>query len=305
MNFADSNDDVFNRLAFLALNAILVLMVLFGLVLLVGAINFARAGGHPGFVTIVVLCACFVGGAGLALLYRTHFMARIIAAREAAIVERYPGQPWMLNPDWASGQINDPQFGRVIFLVIFIVGWVGGIAFVGFVNFNKILPELQASPGAWVAAAFFALITIMAINMAIKFASSWLRIGNGLLRLETLPGRIGGQFKAKLETRLRHRPASGLEADLTCLRRLPATGRRPAQNEEETLWWQRVTIPAAQMRLTRQGMVISVVFEIDDDLPESGETVDWKLRISSGGGAEQFLLFEWVVPIYRKPQKRF
>jgi hypothetical protein len=294
-------DDVSNKVAFVALNAILGTLVILAALLLVGAAHLVGAGCRME-ASIVSACGLFVGVAGVGLLYHLHVKAPLQAARNAELKKQFPDQPWMLNPQWAKGHIDDPQIGRVIFMIVFIIGWIGGIAFIGVVNFDQIMLELQASPSAWITAAFFTSITAGVVNVAMKVTLSWATVGNGILRLETLPGSIGGRFAAKLETRLRHRPAQGLQVDLVCLRLASRVANTSRDYDAEPIWSQTSLASPKQMRKAGQGLTIPISLQIADDLPESGSEnrdgcVEWRLRVSSIGG-DQPVLFEWPVPIY-------
>lgn len=203
--------------------------------------------------------------------------------------------PWMVRKDWASGRMVDPQVGRVIFLYGFIACWLGGIAFIGTVNFDKIVVGMSTGVVPWLAAGFLLLMTASTINLALKLTRAWLNVGEGVLILDTLPGRVGGAFKARLVTRMDKAPETEMRADLSCIR---VSSDANAVDGDTMVWWDAMTIAPKSMRKTKEGLSMPVSFAIPQDLPETGPSVSWQLRMSSLDPNADFMLFEWDVPVF-------
>jgi len=292
-------------------NALMIGTALFGLLMLLNLGNIQQQGVHPVMVGLVLVFGAFLLSVSLHRLYIMHFASKVDAFRNSAMAARYPGQPWMLDPAWAKGRMVDTQIGRVVFLALFCVFWCGGIGFVVSQNFAEISTTLRAEPLHWLAAGFFALMTACALNVFLKMTRSWLRVGAGALVMDTLPGRIGGSFKARVETRLKAKPRASLQVDLTCKRKWHAdrTASRPTRApDEETLWWDMIKVTPAQMRKTKAGLVVPFEFALPADLPESGaedysSDIMWTVRITSVDGGDEFILYEWTVPVFRKGKR--
>lgn len=261
-----------------------------GVVLMIGAGNLLSSGGHGGAAALAGICGLALEIIGLWLAYRAYGGHR---GRKTG-----PGlanAPWMERKDWASGRMVDPQIGRVIFLYLFLACWLGGFIVIGTVNFDKILAGMDDGVAPWLAGGFLLLVTATLINLALKMTHAWLRVGEGVLILDTLPGHIGGAFKARLVTRMARAPETEIRADLSCIR---ASAKPDAMDGDSMIWWDALTIAPKSMRRSKEGLAMPVNFAIPADLPETGPDVTWQLRISSLDPRADFMLFEWAVPVF-------
>ncbi|MDB5588073.1 MAG: hypothetical protein JWP26_3043 [Devosia sp.] len=288
----------------IAANGLLTAAMVFGVILLIGAVNMLKAGEPPLAIAAVAAAAMFSGGFGAYRLYLLHLSDQVTAAREAAIAARYPDQPWMLNPTWAKGRLVDSQIGRIVFLWLFCAGWCGGIVIILVQRKDAVIAALSSWDrwGNWALGAFFILMTLMALNLAVKRTRLWLRMGGGVLVIDPLPGRLGGQFKARLETRLRKPPTVPIRIELTCTRRGYRRDGRPG-NTEEQVWSAVEMVEPAKLRRAPAGVVVPVAFGLPAELPQTGSEagatdIVWTLRIATAAKTGA-MRHSWPVPVYR------
>lgn len=296
---------------FLISNLLLVLMVGFGAMLLVGSVSSAREGVSPALVGLLALFGLFIGGVGLHRIYFLYFRLLAVQWREAEIMRRYPGQPWMLNPIWARGTIVDRTIGQVIFLWIFLVGWFSGIAFV--VSEKQVAIEQAFADHPLKSAAFsffFGLITLMAIGLTVRTTLSWLRIGDGILTLDTLPGVTGRRFAAKFRTRSPRRLMMPLTIELRCMRhdaglRKPG-GRDTRRTMPSLLYSDDIALRPEEWTAGAKGDFAALSFDLPAGVPASDPKtgIVWTLRLSSNSPTGVLVLFNFAVPVYRAGSRK-
>lgn len=268
-----------------------------GTIVLTYVPTFSAAGLEWPFVLLTALGGLFLVTAGLYTLYTLTWQD----VRNQRIAARYPDQPWMLNPQWAAGRLVDRPLGRIIVLIVFVIGWVGGISIILTHNWPKVVHALQHQWHSWLLLAFFALLTVTVFNLLFQSVRQGWTIGSAMLTLGTIPGRLGGAFEAQLNCRLPQDVPKKLTATLTCYRwaaRDP-TILRPV-DKNRMLWWKEIEVPA---RRAKGRLLTDVHFDVPDDLPESGtqpnlDDIVWMLRIDTGSRTKEPLNFQWEVPIF-------
>lgn len=277
--------------------AFLTAIAAFGAFILFLVPKLRAAGVEWPFQIMTVIFGLFLIAASLSTFYALTWQE----AQGARIAARYPDQPWMLDPQWAAGKLVERPIGRIVFHLVFMVGWVSGIAFVLARNWSQVSFALRHQWSAWAMAVFFALLTLAVFNLLIQSVVQGWRVGSAMLVLDTLPGRLGGTFEAQFSSRLPPDAPKRLKATLTC-NRTPARGPRYMEFNDQTrmLWWQEVEITP---RRSKGRLVADVHFAVPDDLPESGvqanlDDIVWMLRIDTGGGSGQPMNFQWAVPVF-------
>lgn len=255
------------------------------------------AGVEWPFQILTGIFGAFLIAAGVCTLYALTWQE----TRTDRIAARYPDQPWMLNPQWASGTLVDRPIGRILFHLVFMIGWVCAITLVVSRNWSQISFALQHQASAWLLAAFFALLTATVFNLLFQSGAQGWRIGSAMLVLNTIPGRVGGAFEAHFTCRLPPDAPKRLTATLTCdcrTARTPPFAHRV--DKDHMLWWQENEITP---RRSKGRLVADVQFDVPDDLPESGiqanlDDIVWMLRIDTGSRTKAPLNFQWEVPVF-------
>lgn len=255
------------------------------------------AGVEWPFMILTGIFGAFLIAAGLYTLYALTWQD----TRNDRIAARYPDQPWMLNSQWADGKLVDRPIGRIVFHLVFMIGWVSGISLVLTRNWPQVSFALRYQASAWLLAAFFALLTAAVFNLLFQSVAQGWRVGSAMLTLDTIPGRLGGTFAARFNCRLSPDAPKRLTATLTCDRRA-AHDRTLWRPDDKThmLWWQEIEITP---RRSKGRLVAEVHFDVPDDLPESGiqanlDDIVWMLRVDTGSRTKGALNFQWEVPVF-------
>ena len=268
------------------------------------------ASGHPRM--IAALGAVLVGIAFTALslgfFYYTYVIQRRRNAHLATIGNRFPNQPWMQRPDWAARRMVHNTMGSAIVLWIETIIWWTALAFVFAGNFNTIGELLTASWTSMALAIPFVFGGFLLLRAAIRATLRWMRFGRAVLRIDTLPGIIGGKFRGKVQTRL-PKIHEALEIKLVCeaVRRAAAGNRhKPRPKFEYRKLSESVSKFDVRRIATRDG---KAVIPIDIAVPTDGQPsstdswdngVRWKLSIATTGKKDPQHIITFEVPIYRR-----
>ncbi len=218
--------------------------------------------------------------------------------RDAAAALRYPGQPWMLRPDWAVGKIKSSTSAQTLMFFIMALAFLG----IGGASAASLPRELSKGNRAALVVLFF---PAAGVGLFVAFLRSWmqqLRTGRCLLELSRVPAPLGGKLEAALLTarlKLQH----ALHLQLSCIRRVANSGRN-SSSSEYVLWQEeKIYRPEALFPETGpDGTSIPVYFKLPADQPESSSagsvTTTWRLDVKSVmSGANFHALFE--VPVFQ------
>lgn len=137
-----------------------------------------------------------------------------------------PESPWLWRPDWADSRVGAKASGSSHW-------WWWAIAWNGFTTLLCVIVFSQ--DGDFVrdkslVTAFtlipMALIGLYFLQMAIRTTIQRRRFGAAVLRLDTLPGTVGGQLRGSVEIEgLERVPASGFDIQLRCERHVMHEGK--------------------------------------------------------------------------------
>ena len=298
--------------------------VLFGFVALMGLLTlqagirvlFFTHEHHWGSALMVTAMGLIFSIVGLGYFYLGYIKAPIWAARERAIEARYPGQPWMQRADWAARRVTDSSLGTMMFLWVWVVGWWGAILFIWTMNRDKILAAAAESWGQAALGLIFPLGGLLGLLIAVQVTRTWLRYGRTALRIDTLPGRLGDQFRGTLEVNFRERPAA-LEAELLCERVTWRTrrsgGKTSRERMTETVWSETHPIEPSRIMLQGRGggatLALSVPLPADQPpcgLDADGDGIQWRLEVrevtpagaSAGGSVGPGFSASFEVPVF-------
>jgi len=211
--------------------------------------------------------------------------------------DAHPSSPWLWREDWASGRMRSSK-GAVA-----AVACVMAVAFSGFsiplvMRATEILEK--EGLGALLAASLFPVAALGLSYWAVRETARWLRFRGSQLELETIPGVVGGPFRATVHAGGLLTPQGGFEARLSCQKRT----RSGNKTQSTTIWEDDLTIPTAQLMRGPFGTAVPVAFEVPFECePSSADptvlpSVSWRLEVAAEiEGADFSALFD--VPIFK------
>jgi hypothetical protein len=252
---------------------------------------------HWGVGLLVTAMGVVFASIGIGFYYFQFIKAPAMRARRRALEARYPGQPWMLRRDWAARRVTDSAIGGVIFMWIWVAGWWGAIVFIWTMNRDKILAAAQTSWWEAAVGLVFPLAGLAGLLVAVSMTRTWLRYGRSVLRIDTLPGRLGDTFRGTLEANFTTRPAR-LEAEIVCEHQSWVTRRRNGKTSRERVservWSKTHALETSRMMLGGGAgaakLAIAVPLPGDQppcELDENDEGIVWRLtvrEVSDGAG---------------------
>ena len=170
-------------------------------------------------------------------------------------------KPWLARREWRERRIICYGGPRECYFALAVAGFGLPAFFLGWVGVGKMRegdPDgLPLVLGAGLVGGIFAVIALMWIRRR--------RFGDSVCHLETLPGVIGGWFKASAEARLPGEVAPPVQVTL---RNVQMLGRVPVTRWEKTY---RVS-PARLTHLQGHRYLVPVRFKIP---PDGGNFATW------------------------------
>ncbi len=283
---------------------------LIGLVAVPAGLRLLFASNEP---LAAGLITAFVGSVALAVgigfFYVTYFKAPIWAAREERIKARHPGQPWMLNSDWAQRKVVHSSAGAALFLWVWVAGWWGAIIFIWSVNRDKILAAAAASYWEAALGLLFPLGGLIGLALACQLTRSWWRYGRSELHIDTLPGWIGDVFRAGVVTNLPAAPKKPVTVKLICeevtwVTRGHGEDRR-TERKTERVWETSTEVLPSQLIVTKGGVGIPIAVAIEPGVPaterdERGNGIEWTLEVELVPDDAPMYSSSFEVPIYER-----
>ncbi len=222
-------------------------------------------------------------------LYYVYLREPLRRVRRRALEARYQKQPWMLRPDWAARRVvdSDSSIVAMIFMWVWSAVWWGALLLIWSVNRNQVLAAVTASWGAAALALIFCLPAVVGLLIAVALTVAW-RHGRSVLRIDTLPGRLGDRFRGTL-ARFSKRPAA-LEAEIACERMTWVTqhedGETSDELEGEILWSETHALDTSRLMLSGGAGAAKVPLDLPlpADQPPSavddkGEGIVWRLTV--------------------------
>jgi hypothetical protein len=174
----------------------------------------------------------------------------------------------MLRPDWAARKVIDrSSLSVAIFLWVWSAGWCGACALIFGVNSDKIVAAARESWGEAALGLIFPIGGLIGVLCAIGATRTWWRQGTSTLRIDTLPGYLGEDFRGSVSVRL---PAElALEAEIACEKRTYVWVRTPKGRRKEwsmeTLWSATHKIPADRLMRLKDGVTIPITVALAAD----------------------------------------
>ena len=220
---------------------------------------------------------------------------------QAALESRYPDQPWLWRPDWASGRIMDSGRSTVVFVWIFTIFWNLLSLPAGYFGLRAALKEEE--PAALVGLLFpivGAGLLVWAIRATIRFR----KYGASHLQLSTIPGVAGRTLAGTVGVPGHLLPPQGFLATLSCINRVTTGSGKSRSTAEHILWEEERRVQGVPSR-TATGMMtnVPIAFRLPSDATVSDGSnpkhcVVWQLRLlAEVPGVDYDSVFE--VPVFR------
>lgn len=226
--------------------------------------------------------------AGFALVFLTFssgFLALIIYGYrrgrvQAAMATEHQDSPWLFREDWAAGVVRSGGRAGMIGLWVFAVIWNGISSPILFV-FQQ---EWEKGNKAILIGLLFPLVGIGILIAAIRATLRWKRFGKCELRLETLPGRIGGHFSARLNIPSVVYTVQKIDLRMACIRRTTTGSGKNRSTHEKLLWEEKRVAPRQVISFDKDGMNLPVFFCLPRGQPDSmagNPAIIWRIEATA------------------------
>lgn len=249
---------------------------------------------RPGWLAngMIMFAVCSVVGGGLTVngLIRGR---RVLAIRAAE--RRYPNQPWMWVPEWASGTIRQAWGTALFWNWFFAVGFNAIALTVISSSFQGLIKPTGFRIPLLVLFVLFGVSFLLAMVSATR---SHFRIGRSAFVIKTKPGIIGGRLAGDLVIAGSASSVDSINVTLQCAHTERVNFQR---RKTETVWSTSQQVSSPSRHDNRLSIPIS--FQIPHDCPPSGETgertdITWRLAaVAEAPGLDLKLEFE--VPIFK------
>lgn len=253
--------------------------------------------GELGLRFAKVAGPCFIGGfmvIGMQFFWRNH---RMPERRE----KQFPLEPWRWNPQWNTNRIR--LNNRVLYAVLAFF-W-GFLAFI-VLPVGVYLASIKLKTGIYTFIGVFGLILFVISK------TSWQnrRWNRSELIMGTMPGVIGGPFRAVVILPETFPPDAQFRVQLKCIRRetLSSDGDESIRTNTETLWHTEAVIGRQVPAETPGTTAIPVSFAIPYDCRPSDfhisgvrterVSIDWVLVVKLRSDTD-FREAAFPVPVFR------
>lgn len=228
---------------------------------------------------------------GFALLWLGVSTSREVS-QKTKLVSRFPDEPWKWNPEWRDGVIKDSSTTIIGCLLVVTLIW-NAFSWIGVTH---VILENQFEEDKKAYLVFlFPFVGVLLVGVLVYQFLQWRKHGSSTLTLETFPGIIGSEFKARLSIPSLIRPHTGFEAKLESYKH--HTNQR-RESSTIVLWkTEKVITDWTQNNRTTE---VSISFEIPPDQQETTfhliTDYHWGLTVKAEAtGVDYFSQFE--IPI--------
>lgn len=244
------------------------------------------------------------GGVGAGLVVLAVFGLRGLYRQKAERAVR-PDQPWLWRKEWASGRIPGAGRGGLVALWLFAAVWNGISAPAIFLVPGQVARG-EAEPLAYLA-FLFPLVGLGLALFAAHRTLHWRKFGRSELELKTLPGVVGGAFRAVLHAGPALAGADTLRIVLECARRV-TSGSGDSRSTHETILWQHERrVPRAALSVALR-VAVPIEFTLPWGSPQSDpdpsdDYVVWRLRARAEVAGVDYA-DDFEVPVFVTPESR-
>jgi hypothetical protein len=233
------------------------------------------------FVGLGGLVWVFVGGGG---------GQRLAAGRDG-------DPPWMRRDDWARGQVVSSAKPTAIGAWIFAGCWNALSLPVLVILINEWTRSRNSTP---LFGLIFPAIGIGLFMWAIRATARWLKFGDSVFEMASVPGVVGGALQGTIRLTQPVRTADGFKLKLTCVNRVTTHTGKDSSTSENVLWTDDQHVEAGL------GDRVAVAFYIPPDCRETAsddarDVVIWRLKVTAkDAGADYAAKFD--VPVFKVAQ---
>ena len=250
--------------------------------------------GQWGQVTLVSLAAVVFGGVGFGLLGLVFYSWRDDQRRTTKTSGTQ--KAWQSRADWADGIVvwSDRKYGRPLNAV------AGAMLLISAPSFLISSRAVLAGNALALLGIIPAAISLLTQRRAGKMLARSRRFGDSILHLDTLPGVIGGEFRAVIRPQRLPESPDGYQLTLTCTESSRSSGD---DGSTTTSLWENEQTVVRELQDASGLLAIPVQFYIPYDAPatELDPSLDrrtWSLSVKSlTAGHSYQAAFE--VPVFR------
>ncbi len=238
------------------------------------------------------------GGIGIGAIYFAIWGAD--AERKPKGLEAaYPNEPWLWREEWARGRI--PSGGKRTL----VVAWIMALGFSACsVPLLWVIPEevTEKDNLAALLGLVFPLASCGLLVWALRATVRWLKFGESIFELKTLPGVIGGAIEGTVHTRATA-PEGGFRVKLVCLNRVTSGSGDSRSTTEHIRWQEEHTVDRGRVGREVTLSAIPVRFLVPFDCEATNHLnpnneILWRLEVSAETpGVDYSARFE--VPVFK------
>jgi hypothetical protein len=265
-----------------------------------GLVELARGGENREELT-----SFFVIGAMFTLVPGTILMELLSALEKARDVERrkgeYPDEPWRWRKDWDGGILSSAPPKLLRFKWLTSLALAIGVA-LALANRHSMQHDVASTYFLLVIPALGALVLTLTTYTTIR----WLVFRHSYCRLETLPGEIGGEFRAVvIPTPGKVQPGQ-FHGRLVCIRHHAQKLRGRRRTRAQILWAEDVAIPREHV-VCEPDMPLAIPIQIaipgtcrESTPGPASDRIEWELTVRAASPGINFYA-SFTVPVFRKP----
>ena len=243
--------------------------------------------------------AVVFGGAGFGIMI--WGIKSIIGSRKIKKLQNaFPDQPWYQKEEWREGVIKSSSKTGLIFSIIFATFW-NAISFP--IAIMVLYKEVEKGRPMIYLVLLFPLVGIFLIIWAIVSIIKWRKFGESYLRMDSVPGVIGGKLAAKVCTTVNIVPEDGFYLKLQCINRYVSGSGKNSSTHERVLWESEQVIEKELLYKDLTRSEIPVLFSIPysekpTDERNSRNSIIWKLKVNAAvSGIDYSSGFE--IPVFK------
>ncbi len=228
------------------------------------------------------------GGVGVGGYWLMYYGAKAIK-REEELKKQAPDRPWLWNEEWASGVISANTKAKAWFFWVFAIFWNAISSPVLFVFRD----EWDKGNHLIIIGLLFPIVGFGLIIAACRSSIRWWKFGRVKLRLNTIPGVVGGKLSGQIELPVPISPEDGIKLTLNLFQTV-----RSGDSSTEKLLWQD-TREQNDALFGGSVRTIPVDFVIPYGLEPTNEErkISWKLSVEADVPGVDFHK-EFEVPVF-------
>ena len=239
------------------------------------------------------------GGAGFGIMF--WGIKSIIGSKKIKKLQNaFPDQPWYQKEEWREGIIKCTGKAGMIFAIIFATFW-NAIAFP--VPIIILFKEAKKSEPAIFFILLFPLVGLFLIIWAVYAIVKWRKFGESYLRMDSVPGVIGGKLSGKVCTTVNIIPEDGFHIRLECVNRYE-TGSGKNRSTRENILWESEQIIERELLyqdLTRSEIPILFAIPFSErptDESNSRNEIIWKIKVEAAVSGIDYSS-EFEIPVFK------